>query len=82
MNTTILGFLKQLKEEGKIKRNVIDEEFSKYIELNKTELDYMMIKKSKDSITLEDMEKVKIIKGLQIEEIKEMAKNKLKYQKQ
>lgn len=79
MNTTILGFLKQLKEEGKIKRNVIDEEFSKYIELNKTELDYMMIKKSKDSITLEDMEKVKIIKGLQIEEIKEMAKNKLKY---
>ena len=39
----------------------------------------MMIKKSKDSITLEDMEKVKIIKGLQIEEIKEMAKNKLKY---
>ena len=81
MNTTILGFLKQLKEEGKIKRNVIDEEFSKYIELNKTELDYMMIKKSKDSITLEDMEKVKIIKGLQIEEIKEMAKNKLKYQK-
>ena len=81
MNTTILGFLKQLKEEGKIKRNVIDEEFSKYIELNKTELDYMMIKKSKDSITLEDMEKVKIIKGLQIEEIKEMTKNKLKYQK-
>ena len=79
MNTTILGFLKQLKEEGKIKRNVIDEEFSKYIELNKTELDYMMIKKSKDSITLEDMEKVKIIKGLQIEEIKEMTKNKLKY---
>ena len=79
MNTTILGFLKQLKEEGKIKRNVIDEDFSKYIELNKTELDYMMIKKSKDSITLEDMEKVKIIKGLQIEEIKEMAKNKLKY---
>ena len=79
MNTTILGFLKQLKEEGKIERNVIDEEFSKYIELNKTELDYMMIKKSKDSITLEDMEKVKIIKGLQIEEIKEMAKNKLKY---
>ena len=79
MNTTILGFLKQLKEEGKIKRNVIDEEFSKYIQLNKTELDYMMIKKSKDSITLEDMEKVKIIKGLQIEEIKEMAKNKLKY---
>ena len=79
MNTTILGFLKQLKEEGKIKRNVIDEEFSKYIELNKTELDYMMIKKSKDSITLEDMEKVKIIKGLQIEEIKEMAKNELKY---
>ena len=79
MNTTILGFLKQLKEEGKIKRNVIDEEFSKYIELTKTELDYMMIKKSKDSITLEDMEKVKIIKGLQIEEIKEMAKNKLKY---
>ena len=79
MNTTILGFLKQLKEEGKIKRNVIDEEFSKYIELNKTELDYIMIKKSKDSITLEDMEKVKIIKGLQIEEIKEMAKNKLKY---
>ena len=79
MNTTILGFLKQWKEEGKIKRNVIDEEFSKYIELNKTELDYMMIKKSKDSITLEDMEKVKIIKGLQIEEIKEMAKNKLKY---
>ena len=79
MNTTILGFLKQLKEKGKIKRNVIDEEFSKYIELNKTELDYMMIKKSKDSITLEDMEKVKIIKGLQIEEIKEMAKNKLKY---
>ena len=78
MNTTILGFLKQLKEEGKIKRNVIDEEFSKYIELNKTELDYMMIKKSKDSITLEDMEKVKIIKGLQIEEIKEMTKNKLK----
>ena len=79
MNTTILGFLKQLKEEGKIKRNVIDEEFSKYIELNKTELDYVMIKKSKDSITLEDKEKVKIIKGLQIEEIKEMAKNKLKY---
>ena len=79
MNTTILGFLKQLKEEGKIKRNVIDEEFSKYIELNITELDYMMIKKSKDSITLEDMEKVKIIKGLQIEEIKEMTKNKLKY---
>ena len=79
MNTTILGFLKQLKEEGKIKRNVIDEEFSKYIELNKTELDYMMIKKSKDSKTLEDMEKVKIIKGLQIEEIKEMTKNKLKY---
>ena len=79
MNTTILGFLKQLKEEGKIKRNVIDEEFSKYIELNKTELDYMMIKKSKDSITLEDMEKVKIIKGLQIEEIEEMTKNKLKY---
>ena len=79
MNTTILGFLKQLKEEGKIKRNVIDEEFTKYIELNKTELDYMMIKKSKDSITLEDMEKVKIIKGLQIEEIKEMTKNKLKY---
>ena len=79
MNTTILGFLKQLKEKGKIKRDVIDEEFSKYIELNKTELDYMMIKKSKDSITLEDMEKVKIIKGLQIEEIKEMTKNKLKY---
>ena len=79
MNTTILGFLKQLKEEGKIKRNVIDEEFSKYIELNKTELDYIMIKKSKDSITLEDMEKVKIIKGLQIEEIEEMTKNKLKY---
>ena len=79
MNTTILGFLKQLKEEGKIKRNVIDEEFTKYIELNKTELDYMMIKKSKDSITLEDMEKVKIIKGLQIEEIEEMTKNKLKY---
>ena len=79
MNTTILGFLKHLKEKGKIKRDVIDEEFSKYIELNKTELDYMMIKKSKDSITLEDMEKVKIIKGLQIEEIKEMTKNKLKH---
>ena len=29
----------------------IDEELSKYKELNKTELDYMVIKKNKDSLT-------------------------------
>ena len=31
-----LGFFKQLKEEGKIKYDDIDEELSKYIELNET----------------------------------------------
>ena len=40
-----LRFFKQLKEEGKIKCDNIDEKLLKYIELNKTELDYMMVKK-------------------------------------
>ena len=46
-----LGFFKQLKEEGKIKSDNTDDEFSKYIELNKKQLDYMMIRKFKDSVT-------------------------------
>lgn len=40
-----------MKEEVEIKCDDIDEELFKYIELNKTELDYMMIKKFKDSLT-------------------------------
>lgn len=40
-----------MKEEVEIKCDDIDEELLKYIELNKTELDYMIIKKFKDSLT-------------------------------
>ena len=40
-----------MKEEVEKKCDDIDEELFKYIELNKTELDYMIIKKFKDSLT-------------------------------
>ena len=47
-----LGFYKKLKEKCKTKYANIDEELLKYIELNKKELDYMMIEKFKDSLTV------------------------------
>ena len=40
-----------MKEEVETKCDDIYEELFKYIELNKTELDYMIIKKFKDSLT-------------------------------
>ena len=40
-------FAKHLKEEAIIKCDDVHQELLKYIELNKTELDYMMIKKLK-----------------------------------
>ena len=78
-----LGFFKQLKDEGKIKSDDIDNELSKYMELNKTRLIYMMIKKFKDSRTdlkaiLNEIEKIKIIRELEIEEIKVITQKKLK----
>ena len=78
-----LGFVKQLKEQSKIKSDDVDEELLKYIELNKKELDYMLIKKFKDSvmhlkIILEWMEKMKIIERLEIAKIEEITKEELK----
>ena len=46
----VLGFFKQLKEEGNMQFDDIDKEFLKYIQLNKTKLKYMMIKKFKDGL--------------------------------
>ena len=78
-----LGLFKQLKDEGKIKSDDIDNELSKYMELNKTKLIYMMIKKFKDSRTdlkaiLNEIEKIKIIRELEIEEIKVITQKELK----
>ena len=54
----------------------------KYIELNKIELDYMMIEKFRDSLTvlktiLEEIEKIEIIRKLEIEEIEEIVEKEL-----
>ena len=46
--THFFRIFEQLKEEGKIKSDDIDNEFPKYIKLNKTKLSDMMIKKLKD----------------------------------
>ena len=58
-----LGFLKQFKEDGKLKSDEIDNELSKYTELNKAKWRFMMIKELKDELTnlkaiLNEMEKV------------------------
>lgn len=41
------GCAKQLKEEARVKCDDVDQKLLKYKQLNKTELDYMMIKKLK-----------------------------------
>ena len=45
------GFFKRLNEEDKKKSDDVENELLKCIELNKTNLRYMMIKKFKDVLT-------------------------------
>ena len=56
---------------------------SKYIKLNKTKLGFMMIKKFKDSLTdlktiLDKIDKIKIIKRLETNQIEETTNRELK----
>ena len=74
-----LRFFKQLKEEGKIKSNDIENEFLKCIKLNERKLRYVMIKKLKDKLTslktiLKEMEELEMIRQLEIEQIDKIKK--------
>ena len=74
-----LEFFKQLKEEGKIKSDDIENELLKYTKLNERKLRYMLIIKFKDKLAslktiLKEMEELEIItqrKMEQIDKIKE-----------
>ena len=76
-----LKFFKELKEEGKIKSDDIENKLPRYKKLSKTKLWYVIIKEFKNILTdlntiLEAIEKLKIIRELEIEEMKELAKAK------
>ena len=76
-----LKFFKELKEEGKIKSDDIENELPRYKKLSKTKLWYVIIKEFKNILTdlntiLKEIEKIKIIRELEIEEVKELGKAK------
>ena len=74
-----LRFYNQLKEKRKIMCVNIDKELLEYIELNKKELENIMSEKFKDSLTVlktisEKIKQIEIIRKLEVEQIKEIAK--------
>ena len=72
-----------MKEKCKIRCGNIDKEFLEYTELNKRELQYRMTEKFKNSLTVlntisEKLDEMEIIRELEVEQIKEIAKKELK----
>ena len=72
-----------MKEKCKIRYGNIDKEFLEYTELNKRELQYRMTEKFKNSLTVlntisEKLDEMEIIRELEVEQIKEIAKKELK----
>ena len=60
-NATFLGFLKQLKENSKLKSDDTENELLKYIELNIAKLIYISIKNYKNNLEpLKELRKIRI----------------------
>ena len=60
-NATFLGFLKQLKENSKLKSDDTENELLKYIELNIAKLIYIYIKNYKNNLEpLKELRKIRI----------------------